>query len=432
MPQITRHTLRNRLTILLKEDHNAPIISHWVWYKVGSRDEHPGKTGISHWVEHMQFKGTGQFTGGILDKAISREGGFWNAFTFLDWTAYFETMPCDKIDLALQLEADRMVNSLFDPQEVELERSVIISERQGHENEPVFRLSEQVQATAFQSHNYRHEVIGDIADLKTITRDQLYDHYQTYYAPNNAVIAVAGDFETKQMLEKLVKLYESIPIVPEPDRPSITEPKQTDERRLVVEGPGETTYIQIAYKAPASSDPDFFPFVVMDSLLNGPSNLSVMGVGLSNKTSRLYRALVETELVVGISGGLQATIDPFLLNFIAVVHPKSSSKKIITAMEAEFQKLMDAPPRQEELIRAVKQARALFAYSSERITNQAFWLGFSEMIASYNWYEQYLSHLNSVTPEQVQEVAQKYLQPQHRTLGIYQPTGETVETENIE
>src|SRR3972149_10432375 len=151
---ITRLTLSNGLLILLKEIHTSSIISYWVWYRVGSRDEVTGKTGISHWTEHMQFKGTPQFPAGVLDKAISRDGGYWNAFTYLDWTTYFETMPADKIDLGLRLEADRMVNSLFEPDEVESERTVIISERQGGGNEPLFQLGEEVQAAAFRVHSY--------------------------------------------------------------------------------------------------------------------------------------------------------------------------------------------------------------------------------------------------------------------------------------
>src|SRR5512135_3055691 len=153
---ITRKTLANGLTIQLKEIHTAPIISHWVWYRVGSRNETPGITGISHWVEHMQFKGTPKFPASLLDKAIARDGGFWNAMTYLDWTAYYETMPADKIDLALRLESDRMVNSTYEPQEVESERTVIISELEGNENEPLFRLGEAVQNAAFKVHAYQH------------------------------------------------------------------------------------------------------------------------------------------------------------------------------------------------------------------------------------------------------------------------------------
>ena len=175
---ITQTTLSNGMQVLLKEIHTAPLVSSWVWYRVGSRDEVNGRTGISHWVEHMQFKGTPQFPANVLDKAISREGGLWNAFTYLDWTTYFETMPADKIELGLRLEADRMVNSLFDEDEVASERTVVISEREGNENEPRFQLGEAVQGAAFRVHAYHHEVIGDLADLHSMTRDDLHTHYK--------------------------------------------------------------------------------------------------------------------------------------------------------------------------------------------------------------------------------------------------------------
>ena len=197
----SEYTLTNGLKIRLKEIHTAPLISSWVWYRVGSRDEPSGHTGVSHWVEHMQFKGTPQFPASSLDRDISRDGGMWNAFTFMDWTAYLETMPADKIDLGLRLEADRMTNSLFEEKEVASERTVVISEREGNENEPLFQLSEAVQQAAFRVHPYHHEVIGDLADLKSMSRDDLYQHYRTYYVPNNAVLGVAGDFKTTEMLD---------------------------------------------------------------------------------------------------------------------------------------------------------------------------------------------------------------------------------------
>ena len=191
---LTQTTLANGLQVRLKEIHTAPLISHWVWYRVGSKDEPTGKTGLSHWVEHMQFKGTPQFPASVLDKAIAREGGQWNAFTHFDWTTYYETLPAAKIDLALRLEADRMVNSEFAPEEVASERTVIISEREGSENEPLFLLGEALQHAAFRVHPYHHEVIGDMADLHSLTRADLYQHYRTYYIPNNAVLTMAGDF----------------------------------------------------------------------------------------------------------------------------------------------------------------------------------------------------------------------------------------------
>ncbi|MEP7292145.1 MAG: pitrilysin family protein, partial [Chloroflexota bacterium] len=173
MSSVTRHVLSNGMVVLLKEVHSAPIVSWWVMYRIGSRNERTGTTGISHWVEHMMFKGTEQFPPGYLDKAIDRVGGSWNAQTFLDYTAYYETLPASEIDLALRLEADRMTNAQFDPEEVESERTVIISERQGAENSPMFWLGEEMQAAAFRVHGYHHEIIGDMTDLHTMTRDDL-------------------------------------------------------------------------------------------------------------------------------------------------------------------------------------------------------------------------------------------------------------------
>jgi zinc protease len=420
---ITKTQLSNGLQVMLKEIHSAPIISHWVWYRVGSRNEIPGCTGISHWVEHMQFKGTPQFPATVLDKAISREGGFWNAFTYLDWTTYFETMPSDKIDLALRLEADRMGNSVIDPDEVASERTVIISERQGNENEPLFRLGEELQALAFRVHAYHHEVIGDLADLQTIQRDDLYSHYRTYYTPNNAVLAVAGDFQTVEMLQRIEELFGPLPVGEKPPAPARPEPLQSGARSFTLEGSGETTYIMFAHHAPAGADPDFFPLTVLDSLLTGPSSLNMFGGGISNKTSRLYRALVEGELAVSVSGGLQATIDPFLHSITIVVRPERSHEEVLSKLNDEIKRLQEGPPPAEELARAVKQARALFAYGSESITNQAFWLGFSEMFASYDWFTSYLDRLAAVTPSDVQRAAQTYLRPQNRVLGVYIPTG---------
>ncbi len=419
----TKLTLPNGLLVLLKEIHTAPIISHWVWYRVGSRNEIPGITGVSHWVEHMQFKGTPTFTPGVLDKAISREGGYWNAFTYLDWTTYFETMPADKIDLAMRLEADRMQGSLFDPEEVASERTVIISERQGSENEPTFRLSEELQNAAFRVHSYHHEIIGDMVDLQSMTRDDLYHHYRTHYAPNNAVLAVAGDFDPSTMLARIKELFGGIEPGPEGNHHTRVEPPQTGERRVTVEGPGETTYIQAAYHTPAAADPDFFPFIVLDSLLCGPSNFNMFSGGISNKTSRLYRALAEGDLAVSVSGDLSATIDPFLYTVHLTVHPQRTVEENIAVLDGEIQRIQDTPPTPDEVARAVKQARALFAYGSESITNQGFWMGFAEMIASYDWFTGYLDRLSAVTPEDVQRAAQTYLRVQNRTLGVYVPTG---------
>lgn len=380
-------------------------------------------TGASHWVEHMMFKGTPQFPTGAVDRSISRDGGYLNAFTFLDWTTFFETVPTNKIDYPLRMEADRMSNSLFDQNEVTSERTVVISERQGSENEPLFRLSEEVQSAAFRVHPYHHEIIGDLTDLYTIQREDLYRHYRTYYLPNNAVLTIAGDFEIESMLARIRELYEPLPAGPQPPRLARTEPSQSGERRVSVEGPGETVYLQLSYRAPAGDEPDFFALNVLDSLLTGPANLNMFGGGITNKTSRLYKALVEKELAVSINGGVQATIDPYLYTMMITVHPKHTASDCITAIESEIKQLQDAPPPVEELERAMKQARAIFAYGSESISNMAYWMGFSEMFATVDWFTSYLDHLATVTPADVQRLAQTCLRPQNRTLGVYLPEG---------
>jgi zinc protease len=421
--RVHRARLRNGLTVLLKEIHAAPLTSLWVWYRVGSRNERAGQTGISHWVEHMQFKGTPAFPAGSLDRAVSREGGLWNAMTWLDWTAYYETMPADRIDLGLRLEADRMSESIFSPKEVTSERTVIVSERQGYENEPTFRLSEEVQAAAFRVHSYHHEVIGDVADLASMTRDDLFRHYRSYYVPNNALVAVAGDFQIRPMLGRVRELFGGIAPGAAPSQSTRAEPAQKGERRVTVEGPGETAYVEVAFHAPAANDPDFFPMVVLDSVLAGPSNFNMFSGGISNKTSRLYRALVEAELAAGVSGGLAATLDPYLYSITATVRNGKTPEQVLAALDLELRKIADTPLRREEMERAVKQARAIFAYGSETVTNQAFWMGYAEIFATIDWFDNYLASLAAVTADEVQGVARKILSRRNRTVGIYLPTG---------
>ena len=412
---VTQVVLKNGMKIMLKEIHTAPIISSWVWYKVGSRDEPTGKTGISHWTEHMMFKGTRKFPANVLDRSISREGGRWNAATSRDSTRYYETMPAHKIDLALRLEADRMTNSIFAEKEVSSERTVIISEREGHENEPMFLLGEAIQNAAFRVHPYHHEIIGDMADLRTITRDDLYQHYRTYYVPNNAILSIAGDFETKSMLKRIRELFERIPSGETPSRLVRPEPERRGELRLTVEGPGETTFTQIAYPFPNATHPDYFSLQVLESLLNGAA-------GLSYKTCRLYRALVDKGITVDVSGWSESTIDPFLYRVTLIHPPDRKPEEALNAFDDEIKRVQDKLVTEDEITRAVKQARAVFAYGSENITHQAFWMGYTAMFSDYSWYTNYLKNLSRVTPKDVQRVAQTYFQPGKRLVGTYIPT----------
>jgi zinc protease len=421
MPGVTRHQLSNGLTVLLKEQHNAPVISWWVLYRIGSRNERTGQTGISHWVEHMMFKGTELFPDGVLDRLISREGGSWNAQTSMDYTAYYEIMPADRIDLGLRLEADRMMNARFEADEVESERTVIISERQGSENSPLFWLGEEVRASAFRVHGYHHEIIGDMADLETMTRDDLYNHYRRYYMPNNAIAVAVGDFDSDAMLARIRDLYEPIPAGQLAPRFSRPEPEQSGERRVKVERPGSTAFLEIAYRAPAATDPDWFKLSILNSILAGASGMG--GGGIDNKTSRLYRALVETELAADVDGGLMPSIDPYLYDFVVTVRPGRTLEKVEGALDEQINRAAQGDITQAELDRAKKQARALFAYSTERVSSQAFWLAFSENFESYTWFEEYTRRLESVTVADVCEAAERYLRPQMRTVGWLIPTG---------
>jgi len=358
----------------------------------------------------------------MLDREISRIGGLWNAMTHLDWTTYFDTLPAHLFEISLSSEADRMINSRFAPEEVNLERNVVISEREGNENQPLFLLGEAIHNEAFEKHPYRHEVIGLKEDLETITRDDLFHHYRQYYHPGNAVLAIAGDFTLEAMKDKIEHHFgglpngNAVPYHPEP------ETRQTDEKQVTVNGPGETSFVQISYHAPKASDPNFFSLSVLDSLLTGPSSLNMFGSGgTSNKTSRLYRVLVEGEIAVSCFGSLQATLDPYLYSIYLTVHPAHSPEDVLQAVDREMERVLTSPISQTEIDRAIKQARALFAYSSENITNQAFWLGYTEMFASYDWFEHYVDYLCQVTSEQLLETARTYLTPHNRVVGFYLP-----------
>jgi zinc protease len=420
--EMIKTELSNGLTILVKEVHTAPVASFWVWYLVGSRHEHTGITGVSHWVEHMLFKGTPAFPKGTVDKAIAREGGVFNGMTWYDSTTYYATLPADRIELALQIEADRMTNALFDPDEVAFERTVIISERQGAENNPEFLLGEELMAAAFRVHPYGTDTIGHMCDLETMTQDQLLAHYRTYYTPRNSLAVAVGDFDGNEMLELIDRHFGTIPSGPDVPLVNAVEPPQKGERRVVLEDAGNVAYFQMVHHAPGVHAPDFFAMTVLDAVLTGASGLAIFGGGTTNKSSRLYKALVATELATSISGVLIPTMDPFVYSFSAVVRAGHTLDELEEAIDAELTRVIKEPIAAEELDKAIKQTKAQFAYSSESVTGQALWMGFSEVFADYSWFENYIANLSAVTIEDVQCVAQEYLRRSNRTVGWYVPT----------
>ena len=413
--------LDNGLQILLKESHLAPVASFWIFYRVGSRNEMPGGTGASHWVEHMLFKGTDRYPQGSFDKAVARAGGAFNGMTWQDWTTYFETFPAERIELALDVESDRMANAIFDADEAESERAVIISEREGSENSYRWLLNTEMQAAAFQTHPYRHPVIGWKQDLLTMCRDDLYEHYRTFYTPNNAVAVAVGDFDGAQMADRIDHFFGGLaggPTVPEM---RLEEPEQRAERRIVLRGTDQTSYFGLAFHAPAAQHPDFFPLTVLDSILSGAKGMGLFGGGSSNRSNRLYRALVDKELTVGVSSSYMPTIDPYLFGFSATLAQEVTHQELEDAIWAEIERMQEEPVTVEELDKAIKQTKAQFAYSSESVTNQAYWLGFSEMIADSDWFDGWLVNLEAVTAADIQRVAQTWFSRSKQTVGWYLP-----------
>ena len=401
---IAHTVLDNGLTVITRESHKVPIASFWVWYRVGSRNEVPGTTGISHWVEHMMFKGTPTLSKGEIFRQVNANGGVLNGFTWLDYTAYFETLPSHRIGLALEIESDRMVNSLFQAEEVESERTVIISEREGSENSPTFLLAEEIGAAAFQAHPYGHSVIGWKSDLRSITRDDLFNHYQTYYTPNNAIVVAVGDFNTESLLEQIRERFGAIPAGPAV--PSSPPGRAPAARRAASDCP------------PSGRGPPPGDRLPRARLLQ-PGRLPDDGSGRCpfrretdgdvrlprgtrmGRSSRLYRALVDGGLASGASSSFAATRDPYLFEIDATPRPDVSIEDLERAVFQEVENLQKFGVGPEEVTRAMKQVKAQFVYASESVTDQSYWLGAMEVLDSYETYGKIVERLEQVTPEDI-------------------------------
>src|SRR5690349_529082 len=227
-------TFANGLKVLIQEEHTAPLASVWCWYKVGSKDERPGLTGVSHWVEHMNFKGTTNIPRDQVKGIIEQFGGSWNGYTWIDQTTYLETATKDALDRMLFIEAERMANALYDPEDCESERTVIISELQGGENDPDQLLDQELTATAFKAHPYRHPTIGWLPDLQRMTREDLFGYYRRYYVPNNATLVIVGDVDAEAALGRVESYFGGIAAGAPPERIRTVEPEQTGERRVTL------------------------------------------------------------------------------------------------------------------------------------------------------------------------------------------------------
>ncbi|HEV8354487.1 MAG TPA: pitrilysin family protein [bacterium] len=416
------HSLGNGLAVLLLEDHTAPVATFWVWYRVGSRNELPGLTGISHWTEHMLFKGTPAHPKGDLTRFIERLGGRWNAFTWKDYTAYHEVLPATHLDVAIDLEADRMVNTIFDPEEVERERTVIISEREGSENYPGYLLREEIDAIAFKVHPYRTPVIGWKDDLRRITADDLLRHYRTYYHPANAVAVAVGDFSVDAVLARIEQAFGALPSGTVPPGPRAFEPGQEGERRVVLQRPGGATgHVYLAYHAPSATHPDLPALLVLDGVLSGFTGIVPFDQVVVGRSARLYRALVESGLAADASSSIAPSTDPTLFYVSATARTDVAPAVIEERMVVELEALATDPVPAAELERVKKQARAQYVYAQDGVFRRAMAMGAFAVVSTPEVFDALPARIEAVRADDLMRVAAAYLTAANRSVGIYLP-----------
>ena len=416
--------LDNGLTVLIQELHTAPLVSVWSWYKVGSKDERPGLAGVSHWVEHMNFKGSKNIPRDQVKGIIERFGGSWNGYTWIDLTTYLETATKDALDRMLFIEAERMGNCLYDPRDCESERTVIISELQGGENDPDQLLDIEVTATAFRVHPYGHPPIGWISDLESMTRDDLYGYYRRYYVPNNAALVIVGDVDSADALCCVEKQFGAIAPGELPERPRTTEPAQLGERRVGIAREGTTAYLKIAYHAPAADAPDFSSVLVLDAVLTGAKGLNLWSSFRDTppqRKARLYRTLVEGRLASSVSGAFVATEHPFLYAVSATATEGVGLAEVEHAALAELERVRSDGISETELDRAKRQLWARLVFENESVTNIAHQIGFFQTVASLDLYTSLPARIRAVTTEDVTNAARTYLVPSNRTIGWFEP-----------
>jgi zinc protease len=415
--------LDNGLTVLVQEVHTAPLASVWCWYKVGSKDEGPGLTGVSHWVEHMNFKGTRNIPRDQVKGIIERFGGSWNGYTWIDQTTYLETAATTGLDQMLFIEAERMTSCLYEPDDCESERTVIISELQGGENDPDQLLEVEVTAAAFKAHPYGHPTIGWLTDLRRMTREDLYGHYRRFYIPNNATLVIVGDVDTDDVLRRVDRQFGGIAPGEIPPRVVVEEPPQIAERRSVIRKPGTTSYLKLAFHAPAVEHADFAPFLVLDAVLSGAKGLNIWSsfrMPPPQRSARLYRALVDRRLASAVNGALAPTDHPFLYSVSSTVRDGVSLQTLEEATLVELDAVVRDGITHAELTKAGSQLRARLVFDNDSVTNMAHQLGYFATVASVDTYDQLVSRVATVTVDDVARVAKRYLGPENRTVGWFE------------
>ncbi len=421
LDRIQEFTLENGLQVLLKPVPSSSAVSTWIFYKVGSRNEKLGTTGVSHWCEHMLFKGGGKLGKGDVHTLVSSEGGRNNAFTDHDITAYFETLPKDRLDLGLFIESERMANAAFDPKEVESERQVIISEREGSENFPQYMVREEIFATAYHEHPYMWPVVGWKNDLKNITRDDLYQHYRHFYHPNNAILVVCGNFDPETASTGIRNSFSNIPAGEKiPNKIPFRELPQKGERTAKLIQPGTLNYLGVAYHVPEITHEDAPSLIVLSAVLGGWRGLiGFFGDRFVPRTNRLYKRLVEGSIASEVNTYFPVKIDPGLLYFDVTLNPDVSTKVAKDAFFSEIASVHDGPPNDDEMKVAFNQIRAWHAYENDGIGLQALSIGYMERIQNRKLADSLIEGALRVTPDDVRSAAKRYLSDQNRVVGEY-------------
>lgn len=402
-------TLENGMKFLVVEDFSIPNANMYFFYKVGSRNEYQGITGLSHFFEHMMFNGAKKYGPKEFDRTMEFNGGSNNAYTTENVTVYTDWFPAASSEIMFDLEGDRIASLSIDPKMVESERGVVLSERRtGLENSPWRLLSQSMQATAFQEHPYHWPVIGYEDDMKNWTQQDLERYFKTYYAPNNCVVVVSGAIKFEKVKELAKKYLEPIPSQPQPPKVHIVEPPQTGERRIIVQKEVATPYMMIGYKTPESKNEDYYALNILSSVLS------------SGNSSRLYSALVDQkELATQVFTDFGDTFDPSLFNVYAVANKEVKDSDLEQAIYSEIEKIKKEGISEKELQKIKNQKLMQFYGQVETINGKSNNIGTYEVFfGDYRKMFDAPEKYNKITVADVQRVANKYFAKSNRTVGI--------------
>ncbi len=415
--EVQEYRLDNGLLVLLKENHNAPVININVVYRVGSKYERPGITGISHLLEHMMFKTTQNLPLGEFDKQLKAVGADNNAFTWVDQTVYHETIAASEIDVALRLEAERMRGLLCLPIDHELEMPVVRNELEQRDDTPFTLLYEELLSAAFKAHPYKVPTIGWKPDVEAITAEDIKAYYDQFYQPDNAFIVAVGDFDSAELFEKIKQHFAAIPAAGVV-KPRLTpEPEQLGERRFEIRRAGQMDFLLIGWHVPETENTDNYALVVLGNILG------------SGRTSRLYQGLVDSgqcaeAFAWNSAFGYQ---DPFLFMAGAALNPGVELDEVEQALLARIEEIKTGGVTEAELERAKKQARVSFVFEKDNVEQEASGIIDFELMSSYQDADKYLPGIEAVANADVMRVAQQYLTRDNRTVGRYyakRPAGE--------